>query len=95
VPPHDAPGEILLSLGFRPAGFSASPKQACWHGSDMQHPTNFVPVSQTYLLAVSFVLRSAIESRFSVEGHVRSDVRLSTHQVPPSGQKKSPGSAAT
>ena len=53
-----------------------------------------MPVSQTYLLTVSSVLGSAVKLRFSVEGDVHSDVRLLTHQVPPSGQKKSPGSAA-
>jgi hypothetical protein len=93
LPPHDAPGDRLDSDEERPAGRNMSPKQPCTHGSDIQHPRNFVPVSHAYLMMVRIVLRSTVETRFIHQSHSVL-VSSSTYQVPPLGQKKSPGLAA-
>jgi hypothetical protein len=93
LPPHDAPGDRLDSDEERPAGRSMSPKQPCTHGSDIQHPRNFVPVSHAYLIMVRTLLLSTGETRF-IHQNRSVLVSSSTYQVPPLGQKKSPGLAA-
>jgi hypothetical protein len=86
-PPQDPPGDRSASAVERPAGRRISPKQPFTHGSTMQHPRNLVPVSHEYLMMVRHALVT--------KDHLRSGAASSTYQVPPRGQKNSPGLAAT
>jgi len=70
-PPHDPPGDWLSRATERPAGRKMLPWHPFVHGSAVQHPTNFVPVSHMYLIwSESRVCEAS-------NGHVQRNWRIS------------------